>query len=505
MADNIIDSLKVVLELDPSKYTAAQKKFLQGLHNTKEQAGKTAEQLEAKGAQGASFFDQMSSSALKLGAILVGGIGIKDLVKNAVAAGNATFYMSKNIGISAQQLNLWQNAIREVGGDANQVGPALLGLSQALTTISLRGLGSGDLIATFQALGIALTDPVTGRLKTVTELLPELHAALSKLSPQVAYNLGSAIGLTPDMINLLQQSDPLYQRYIDNAKALGQITQQQIAATRHLTQEWGLFEGAILLVGYELAGKIDPIINGTTELLGKLTGALVLFGDKYAASDIGALLGGIAGFAVGGPIGAAAGVVGGGLLGAALDKAGHTGTLATAGSPGGDGLFKLIQRLEGGSVSSVTPTGLPNDPYAYGRNQITLGTALRYDRQATAAKLLNGAYNDDIARRIEADYGARYHGNIDAIALAYHNGPGAADRFVRSGGSLAGLGPQSLAYLQRERALAAGAGGTTTTTTNIGTINVNAPNATDARGISAAIRGELANNQLISQGNAGPQ
>lgn len=499
MADTVIDSLTVLLKLDPRQYNDEQKKLIQSLGDTKNAAASTAKDLEGRGRQGAQFFDQITSSALKLSALLVGGVGIKDFVQSTVTGGAAAGRFANNIGITVQQLSLWQNAIRQIGGDVNQVGPALLGLSQSLTTIALRGPGSSDLLATFQALGVTLTDPLTGRIKTVTELLPELHDAFQKVSPGVAYNLGSALGLTPDFINLLEQSDPAYQKYISNAKQVGTITEQQAKDFAALQQAWSNFTGTLETAGREV---LDEVAGPLTALLNALTAiseALDAVGDSTGASDLGAFIGGVAGFLVGGPVGAAAGVVAGGLIGAGAS--GPSAAHASAGS----GLFGLIGGLEGGKEGSVTPTGLPNDPYAYGKNQITLGTAQRYDPQATAAKLLTGSYNDALARKIEGDYNARYHGDVDAIALAYHNGPGAADRFLASGRSLSGFGPQTQQYIARERSAVGGAG---KTTVQIDQISINS-SASTLTGVGSdvgnGIRSALASNALVSQGNVGPQ
>lgn len=499
-ADNVVDSLVVVLKLDPTQYTQAEKKFLGGLNVAKAEAARVAADIEKKGQQGATGFDLMAGSALKLGAILVGGLGLKDFITKSLQAGTSMGFMARNIGISAQQLGLWQNAIRMVGGDIASVGPSLLGLSQALTTISVQGPGSSNLIAAFQAIGVNVIDPVTGKLKTLAQLLPEIHKGLQGLTPQQQYFFGQKLGLSPDFINLLAQSDPLFKQYLANAEAAGTITAQQTQAAKDLTKAWGGLMSLLTRVGYEFAGEIDPALTTAINWITKLGEALDKVGDNYAASDLGAFIGGVAGFAVGGPIGAAIGVIGGGLIGAVAGGPGKPSPAAA--TAGGGSLFNTIQTLEGGQPNSRTATGVASDPYAYGRNQITLGTALRYDPSATAAKLLNPAYNDAMARRIEADYNQRYHGNMDAIAIAYHNGPGAADRYVASGGDTSSFGPQTMAYLRRERAMT---GGSTSNTTNIGTINVNAPKATDAKGIASDLRAELSNNQLISQGNGGTQ
>ncbi len=564
MDDNIIDSLKIALELDPAKFTEGQEKLILSSKKTKDQLTKDAGELESKGAQGALFFEQMTNAALKLGSIVVGGLGIKDFIRDTTNAGNTAFYMARNIGVGVEELGRWQSAIRIVGGDAAQAAPALLGLSQALTTIQLRGKGSEDLISAFQFLGITdFIDRATGKLKTVNQLLPEIQKGFSKLTPQQAFNIGTTLGLTPDFINTLNQTDSDFNKLMKDVDAAGVRTAKQAEAAKNLTKSWGNFSNFMERVGAEFAGEIDPALSKTLDLVTQLGEALDKVGGDYLLSDIGAILGGLVGL-LGGPVGVAAGIVAGGTAGALLNEElkrqktltpqpnNNSGVSSRVPQsnlvPGGavivkpssssklydgiisnigpiigidpakqsppstaqDKLFSMIQKLEGGKTYTKTPTGNSNDPFAYGKNQITLGTALRYDRSASESKLLNESYNDALARKIEADYYKRYNGNFDAIAIAYHNGPGAADRFVANGGSTAGIpnfGPQSAAYLERERALASisSSSNTSTSTANIGTIHVNAPNATNSKQIASSIRDELADNQLLSQANAGPQ
>ncbi len=583
MDDGVIDSLKVALELDPSKFTEGQDKVRLSSKKTKDQLSKDAQELETKGKQGAEFFNQMASSALKLGAILLGGVGLDGFIKNSISSGSAAGYMAKNIGVSVKDLTKFQNVVRQVGGDVSSVGPALLGLSQALTTIQLRGKGSADLISAFQFLGITdFVDRTTGKLKTVAQLLPEIQKGLSRLTPAQAFNIGTTLGLTPDIINAL--ISPNFQKFFDNSEKIGSATQKQVESLQHLISMWGQFEGSLENIGYGLAEKIDGPIVATASLINRLSKALSSF-DKQAISDIGAAFGSVAGILTGvaagslfGPIGIVigailggmGGAIGGGVIGEAIRRT--AGNIAppesSSGAPeavvvvpsssasrsftvGGfrrgelsspsqrkeeeaklnsfirgligvsptttapvssplDKLFGMIQTLEGGKVYSKTPTGNSKDPFAYGKNQITLGTALQYDKSATATKLLDARYNDDLARKIQADYYKRYNGNLDAIAIAYHNGPAAADRFVANGGDtskLQNFGPQSAAYLERERALASisSSSNSTTNTSHIGAINVNAPQASNSREIASSIRAELENNQLLNQANAGPQ
>lgn len=59
---------------------------------------------------------------------------------------------------------------------------------------------------------------------------------------------------------------------------------------------------------------------------------------------------------------------------------------------------------------------------SYGACQLKVNTARLYDRKATGAKLLNYAYNADIAARYLRTQLDRYHGNTECAIAAYNAG-----------------------------------------------------------------------------------
>ncbi len=249
MDDNIIDSLKIVLELDPSKYTEGQKAALKSFQTTKNEAVKTAGELENAGTQGAQFFDKLSSAALKLGAVVVGGLGLnelKNLAKESTSSGNSLAYMSKNIGVSAERLSHWQNMIKLVGGDASQAESSLMGVSQALATIQRHGKGSEELLGAFRALGVSLVDPLTGKLKDVDKITEEVHDGLLKLAkidPRLAYNQAAAIGYGNDFINVLLKEEEQFKKLNELSLVMGERTQAQADKASKLSTTWSALGG----------------------------------------------------------------------------------------------------------------------------------------------------------------------------------------------------------------------------------------------------------------------
>lgn len=116
-----------------------------------------------------------------------------------------------------------------------------------------------------------------------------------------------------------------------------------------------------------------------------------------------------------------------------------------------DALLPIFRALEQSpdrnGVPQISPAG------AIGRYQIMPGTARQYGFDPT--KLSDPSYNENVARVILSDLHNRYHGNVDDIALAYHSGPGVANRWIAAGRPLDPkiMGPEGYKYVMHARAL----------------------------------------------------
>ena len=508
----------------------------------------------------------MSSAALKFGAIVVAGLGLNDLknfVKENTAAGNAAFYMAKNIGVSVESLSRWQNLIKLTGGDASQAESSLLGISNALATIQINGRGGGELLGAFRVLGVDITDPITHKLKDVSQITEEVRKGLlrlAKLDPRLAYQQAHTLGYGDDFIRVLLKSEEEYKKLNEQVDKSGVLTKEQAEAARDLTTAWANLSNFLTQVGNDLLGKTDPALSATLNIITSLSEALYHIGAAYEhsrLSDIGTALGTVMGYLIpgAGPLSSLLlGEVGGRLGKLENDKvnggkadswingikdwkipdvSGKVDTwskefhswlnspagisnvkptpsaplpvtvVPSTGSSFSDKVYDIISKIEGGKAGTITPTKDPLNPFVYGKNQISLGAALSVDATATKEKLLDPVKNDEYARKIEARLIKKYGTDLDAIYIAYHNGEAAADSFVKLGSTtgIKNWGPQSQQALERERAYASNykGGDTNTASTTIhGGFNINAPQATDLKGILAEAKRQSDNFQFTN-------
>lgn len=110
-----------------------------------------------------------------------------------------------------------------------------------------------------------------------------------------------------------------------------------------------------------------------------------------------------------------------------------------------DEMLPQIKSLETGGMKdpdhAISPTG------AVGRYQIQPGTARQYGFDPSL--LHDPAYNEKVARTVLADLSRRFHGDTEAVLVAYNAGPGRALRFIRDGRDTSELPRETQGYLTK--------------------------------------------------------
>ncbi|MDE2020569.1 MAG: lytic transglycosylase domain-containing protein, partial [Patescibacteria group bacterium] len=104
-----------------------------------------------------------------------------------------------------------------------------------------------------------------------------------------------------------------------------------------------------------------------------------------------------------------------------------------------ENLLPMVRQLEGSGDDAVSPVG------AVGRYQIMPGTARQYGFDP--ALLKDPAYNERAARTVLADLVKRFHGDREAILIAYNAGPGRAFKFLADGRDRSQLPAETQRYL----------------------------------------------------------
>jgi hypothetical protein len=121
-------------------------------------------------------------------------------------------------------------------------------------------------------LGISL-EGANGKIKTATDLLPELADKLSKIAkndPNRASAIGKGLGLTDEMISILVQGRKAYEDYLAQASKGLKITKSQEDASKALTAAWGNATNKAESMGNVLLERMSPALLKVLDLADKL-------------------------------------------------------------------------------------------------------------------------------------------------------------------------------------------------------------------------------------------
>ena len=462
---NIIDTLVVLLKLDPSQFNEQQKKAVSEYRKSGEQIKKQSAEIESDLKQVGVFFGNLRNQIIGTTLALLGFKGASAFITDTVRTVADLGRQAKIAGETTEEMGRIIGAVKNLGGDSAAATSSIIGMTQAFQQFAMTG--QSEVVPYFRALGVELVG-ADGKLRGVRAIYLDLADRFAKMKPGEAKFFADRLGLDAGTLQLLMKGREEVGKILNTMNALGVATEKDAKNFQALEKAANEFAAAAATIGRSLLSWASPAI---TDVLDKLTTALAfprLILDS-ASSDPFAMF-------------------------RDMFKGGSPSTGGAPAAPAShSSVFDLFQKLERSGPQAVSPKG------AVGRNQIMPGTATQYGFDP--GRLKEPAYNDQVAKAIQADLYKKYNGDLEAMAVAYNAGPGRANAWLREGRNDAMLPAETQAYLARTRELA---GGKNASVTNIGTIVVNTQ-ATDATGIARDIGGAMQNNSMVTQGNAGPQ
>lgn len=114
----VIDSLVVTLGLDPANFTKGQKQAAEALLKTRQEASRTAKEMQADGDRAAEFFTKAKIEALSFIGVLLGGKGIEAFTRDQTRSLADLGRQARNIGEAAPAVEAFAMAIQRMGGNA---------------------------------------------------------------------------------------------------------------------------------------------------------------------------------------------------------------------------------------------------------------------------------------------------------------------------------------------------------------------------------------------------
>lgn len=198
----VIDSLIVTLGLDNKDFQQGMKDTEKGLSDTRKKTDRVGKQIAASGKDAAEFFGQMQRSAIKFFAVLTAGKGLINFTRDVVSTGANLSRLSKNLNISADTMHRWGKASELNGGSMEGFLGTLQNLGSQVTEIFMKG--DSAITPYLRQLGVSVTD-AAGKAKPLTDILADIADATEKAFPDrnQRYSYLKQMGFDEGTINLI--------------------------------------------------------------------------------------------------------------------------------------------------------------------------------------------------------------------------------------------------------------------------------------------------------------
>ena len=262
----VIDSLLITLGLDTSKFNDAQKKAVESLRKTDEQAKKTNDNLQRNTKQTTEGFEKAKDAMVSFGTAALSVGAIVNFASKLQNTNMELYNSSKITGKSAVELQSWGNAVEAAGGKTETFINSIKSIQEQLASIPI----TGD-TGLFKFLGpLSNVSGDTGvDVEKHTVNIQKLANAIKKFSElrgvAEAKTIAQGLGFTEqDFIAMLQGGDALSKlekHYEEVNKSIEQNTELSRKAREEMTNLWTNIEGH----GQDALNSLYKTINNISQ------------------------------------------------------------------------------------------------------------------------------------------------------------------------------------------------------------------------------------------------
>lgn len=271
--------MRIEIELDKFKTEAGQaenieKKLraaIKGTGEASDEAGKKVDGMASKLGDSSKQLtkNQQAFVALtgKAVAFLGAIAGSNAIVKFTAAISNANDqlgFMSKRLGMAARDIKGMDTAVAGLGGAGASAENTMKSLNQGIQEMVL--MGNDALIPFFSALGVGVVD-ASGNVRKMNDVLLDMSDSLSKMDPQQAYAIASAMGIDDGMANALIQGRDAMQEMLDMQSKAYVSSQKDIAASRELSKAQAFLSAQWEGMKTMLANALIPVLLKMTKVV----------------------------------------------------------------------------------------------------------------------------------------------------------------------------------------------------------------------------------------------
>ena len=189
----VIDSLMIELGLDTSKFSDAQKKVVESLRKTDEQANKSNQSIQRGVKQTGGEFDKVKDSIVALATALLSFDAIKSFVMGMTKSNTQLGISSNLLNVSARELKTWA-AVAEKAGAAPDTFTNAIKTMQEQAALFHMGKGGQDFAQAFSILGLN-PDKDINNIGKISDALIKFR---DKFGTKEAQNLAKTLGFGDD-------------------------------------------------------------------------------------------------------------------------------------------------------------------------------------------------------------------------------------------------------------------------------------------------------------------
>ena len=247
----VIDSLLITLGLDTSKFNDAQKKAVESLRKTDEQAKKTNDNLQRNTKQTTEGFEKAKDAMVSFGTAALSVGAIVNFASKLQNTNMELYNSSKITGKSAVELQSWGNAVEAAGGKTETFINSIKNLRTRLASAPMtRDYSFIEFLAPLQNIagdtGIDAQN-ATINIKKLSDAFKKFAEIRGEKGAAELQSIGQGLGFTEqDVIAMLQGGDALSKlekHYEEVNKSIEENAELSRTARKEMTDLWTNIEG----------------------------------------------------------------------------------------------------------------------------------------------------------------------------------------------------------------------------------------------------------------------
>lgn len=270
----VIDTLFLELGIDSGKFGTQAKEAENRLDRmsasfgrAEKSAAKSSKGLEKQAVQSAKSTKQAKNLTQAVGslakgfaaftALVMGSNALGKLIREGAQANVELDNLSRNIGMSRNQLQAWGGMAEMAGGSAEGMKGSLAGLSMGITRLTT--MGDTSMVPFFNAFGVALLN-ADGKARDLDSIMLDLADRFAKMDRVQAYNLAKSMGLDDGTINTLMLGRAEMEKMLEMQRNLYRSGEKEIQVSRELTQARGYLNAQWDSLKAMLADALAPVL-----------------------------------------------------------------------------------------------------------------------------------------------------------------------------------------------------------------------------------------------------